>query len=201
MGLEIGFRLFDKDKFNESGCKDLIEIEPDASDTSYACGRSPATYAWGDEFMETADKTVVPVFQKDLAGFVKTTDDGHMYVFKLVEFDDFKKSVMIAVDKVKEDADDERRKALGRIAKCKEQINELREWQLKCGEDNSFAFDRWEFRINELKDDIEADEGYISNTEENDYDYCSAKTVERLLRDMQEHLASGKELVIPYDSY
>lgn len=201
MGLEIGFRLFDKNKFIES--KDLVEIEPKASETSYVCGRSPAAEAWSHMIDISAEKTIVPVFQKELDGFVRKSgySDYDITEYKCIAFDDFKKGIIDAIDSVRSDSQRECDRQLKRIGECKDEIKELREWQLKCGEDNAYAFDRWESRIAELKEDIECCLEYISDPADHDYDYAATKSIEKLIDGMQARVRDGDALVIPYASY
>ncbi len=199
MGVEIGFRLYDKRAFAES--KALIEVKADQTKDEFVCGRSPATGAWERWFSDTAESSTVPVFQKELDGLSRTTDAGIVITYKTVGFDEFQSSIREVIANIRNGSAKNVKAASDRLADIDKEIDELRGWQLKCDEGSSFAFERWGERIADLKEKRKELIGYIRDPEEQDYDLCRAKNVEELLDSMCGHINANDDLVIPYDSY
>ncbi len=192
MGQEIGFHLYKKDAFD----KDKKLVEAEVPEAPCVCGRTEATCFWGALFRFSSDKTVVPVFQRELDGF---EDDYARY--ELADFEEFKARVDEAVKYEYSVCYEEKQEAYRKIKDMRDEIDELRESQRKCTADNSYAFDRWEKRIQELKESIVIQEDYVRSYEDEDYNYTHAKHVEDLLSAMEKHLKENKYLVVPYYSY
>jgi hypothetical protein len=192
MGQEIGFHLYKKADFAESG--KLVDAE--SLETPIVCGRTEATCFWGALFRFSTEKTVVPVFQKELDGF-----EDEQAKYELADFEDFKTRVVSAVRSEYDSCYEEKRDAYKKIKDSRAEIDELRELQRKCTEDNSYAFDRWEKRIQDLKELIADQEDYVRTYDDEDYNYTHAKHVEELLCSMEKYLKEGEYLVVPYYSF
>ena len=192
MGQEIGFHLYKKADFD----KDKRLVEAEGAEAPLACDTTEATCFWGALFRLNGDKTTVPVFQKELDGF----DDGRNK-YELVDFEDFRSRVDEAVRSAYDACCVERRDTYREIEAMRDEIGELREWQRRCTEDNSYAFDRWERRIRELKESIASQEDYARNYGDEDRSYAHARQVEGLLSSMEKRLREDEYLVVPLYGY
>lgn len=197
MGLEIGFNLYEKKPLDEEDKYVLASVEPECS---YVCGRTDTTYSWSTYFTFNQKDTITPVFQEALKDKVEKLDDFSQK-YKLISFEDFKEPIMSAIKEVIEDKDTSKLNIRKTIFKYKNEINELRELQQKCTEDNEFAFDKWEEQIQNLKTDISELEDSYDTYEEEDYDYSHAIAVKELLEEMEKYLKEDRYYVIPFYSY
>lgn len=192
MGQEIGFNIYKKDEFEKN--KKLVEVEN--IELPFVCGRTDSTNSWGELFSFTGKETVTPVFQKELDGF---KDEYGTY--KLVDFEDFKKCVLDAVQADLDDSFKSKCSIYKRINEMKEEISELRELQRDCTEDQSYAFDRWNEEINTLKDAISESEDYVKDFDVEDYTASHAKYTKDLLASMEKYLEKDEYLVVPFYSF
>lgn len=192
MGQEIGFNIYKKDELEKN--KRLVEVE--GVDLPFVCGRTDSTNSWGELFSFTKEKTITPVFQKELDGF---EDDYSTY--KLVDFEDFKKCVLDVVKKDLDDSFKDKCAIYKHINEMKEEIGELRELQRDCTEDQSYAFNRWEEAISTLKDSIRESEEYVKDFDTEDYTGSHAKYTKDLLMSMEKYLEKDEYLVIPFYSF
>lgn len=198
MGLDIGYSLYEKEPFDKE--KKLVEVKKDDWEDRWACGRCEVNNSWGELFKFNGQKTIVPVFQKGLADKVQTLED-YSEEYKRVDFNDFKQCVLEAIRKTYQDALDAKTNILKRIKRSEKQIEELRELQKTCTEDQEYAFNRWGEEIAELKESIAEDDEYYDTYNEEDYDYTHAKKLEKLIRKMEEELKEDKYYIIPYFSF
>lgn len=193
MGLDIGFTLYEKKPFDEEG--KLVRADIDIDD-NWLCGWGKPNESWGSLF-EFGEQYIVPVFQKELADKeFKLEEFSEKY--RLVDFDEFADYVREACADEYREASERRNEVYKEIAEANESIEELRELQKGCTEDNAFAFERWGHEISELKDRIKfLDE----RLKENDFgDENQAKSVNALLESMEKYLKEDKYYVIPYFS-
>ncbi len=199
MGLDIGYTLYEKEPFDKEG-KLVRAKEDEFDDSRWACGRCEVNNSWGDLFHFDREKTIVPVFQKELADKVQNLEE-YSEEYKLYTYDEFKKHVLEAVQEVYENSLEIKRDICHRIKKNKESIKELRDLQKSCTEDEQYAFEKWGEEIDSLKEDIDEDENYFDTFDEEDYDFTHAKRIEELVRKMGEDLEEDKYYIIPYFSF
>lgn len=200
MGLDIGYTLYKKEPFDKENKLVDADLPEDSIYDRWSCGRCEVNDSWGELFKFEDTKTVVPVFQKGLADKVQKLEE-YSDEYKLVDFAEFKRIVFEAVQQVYEDAAKAKSDIWKRINKRKKEIEELRDLQKDCSEDQEYAFNRWTEEINDLKEANESDEEYWDTYDEEDYDYAHAKKLEKLIRQMEEDLKEDKYYVIPYFSY
>ncbi len=199
MGLDIGYTLYEKEPFDKEG-KLVRAIIDQFDDSRWACGRCEVNDSWGDLFHFDREKTIVPVFQKELADKVQNLEE-YSEEYRLYTFDEFKKHVLEAVQEVYENSLEIKRDICHRIKKNKDSIKELRDLQKSCTEDEQYAFEKWGEEIDSLKEDIDEDENYFDTFDEEDYDFTHAKRIEELVRKMGEDLEEDKYYIIPYFSF
>lgn len=198
MGLDLGYNLYEKKPFDTEN--KLVEVKTDDYDERWMCGRCAVNYSWGDLFEFNHEKTIVPVFQKSLDGKAQKLEE-YEEDYKFYSFDEFKRHILEAVQRVYSDALAAKSDARKRIKEREEQIKELRELQKDCSAEQEYAFNRWADEIDELKAANIEDKKYIESYEEDDYDYWHAKRIEELVRLMEEDLKEDKYYVIPYYSF
>lgn len=182
MSYYVGYSIFDTT---------TNKFIPDSGD--YRCGRNDFNIAWGRLFRYVDGDgydQIAPTFNKEMGGrIINSTKYEYMKV------SDFCASVEEEVsdaryalsDFVKRQAEYETR-TRGRIA-------ELREMQLKCSSDQSYAFDRWEQSINDLYDEMrenrESSDEYIRDEQDD------IESMTNLLNGLRAAVARG-QVALPY---
>lgn len=199
MGQDIGFNLYEKKPFDENGLLVLAKKDGVEIDAGWVSGRTESTCSWGNLFEFGDSEEIVPVFQKELDG--KSRGDDYHEVFKFCKFDYFKDEVMGAIDKDLAEATEQKRAISKRILAAKSEIEELRELQKSCTEEQSYAFDRWNGEISDKKEAIASSEEYLASYDAEDYEYLHAIAVKELLTEMEKYVEEGEYYVIPFFSY
>lgn len=195
MGLEIGFDLYKKEPLDKEGKFIEADIE-----TPWVCGRTETTYSWGEEFTFNQTETITPVFQKGLKDKVEKLEE-YSEKYSLITLEEFKEPILKAIKEAINQRDEDKLNLVKDISKYEKEIKELRELQKTCTEDQEFAFNKWEEKIEELKEKISyAHESYDEYDDE-DYDYTHALWVKDLLEKMEEYLKEDKYYVVPFYSY
>lgn len=195
MGLEIGFNLYKKSPFDER--REFVESD---IDTQCVCGRTKSTGSWGELFNFTAKDSVIPVFQKELDGYVRASED-YTKTYMYTDFNNFKFAVMDAVNDDLEDCRQIKQSMYKRVKELQTNITELRELQKSCTEDNSYAFDRWEGQIQDYAEAIRSLQRDLSDFEDDDYQYGHAVAVQKMLEEMEKYVKENEYYVIPFFSY
>lgn len=195
MGLEIGFNLYKKSPFDER--REFVESD---IDTQCVCGRTKSTGSWGELFNFTAKDSIIPVFQKELDGYVRASED-YTETYMYTDFNNFKSAVMDAVNDDLEDCRQIKQSMYKRVKELQTNITELRELQKSCTEDNSYAFDRWEGQIQDYAEAIRSLQRDLSDFEDDDYQYGHAVAVQKMLEEMEKYVKENEYYVIPFFSY
>ncbi len=194
MGLDIGFRVWDKTPEGRL-------VEHKLSETDYwnsgSCGRCEMNYAWNYGCTDDYEKKIYssPVFSKEFDGYSQTEDDSvgnswtNKYVY--VDFEDFRKVINAKIEQVEKEHSDWSLRLLREQANMKHEIKEYRDLQLKCTEANAYAFDRFQEEINKLKEAIAYSEETYRNLDEEDYDYSKALACKRMLELMEKFIKEG----------
>lgn len=194
MGLDIGFRVWDKTPEGR-----LVEHKLSEADywNSGSCGRCEMNYAWNYGCKDDYEKKIYssPVFSKEFDGYSQTEDDSvgnswtNKYVY--VDFEDFRKVINAKIEQVEKEHSDWSLRLLREQANMKHEIKEYRDLQLKCTEANAYAFDRFQEEINKLKEAIAYSEETYRNLDEEDYDYSKALACKRMLELMEKFIKEG----------
>lgn len=200
MGLDIGFSLYDKKKFDTEKILERSDVD-DSLNRNWVCGRCDSTNSWGECFTFGKDKTIVPVFQKELDGTIKKVSDDHTIEYKLVPFSEFAEKIQDAVSREIDSAIETRKSISAAIKRKREKITALRELQKSCTKDQQYAFDRWTDEINELESEIIEDQEEEDTYLDDDYGYNHAKQVLDMLNALSGYLQEDKYYVIPYFSF
>lgn len=195
MGLDIGFKLYEKKPFDEEG--KLVGANIDIDD-NWLCGWGKANESFGKGYFKFGEHYVIPVFQKGLKDKVYTSE-GFSEKYDYVPFEDFRYDAELTLNEIDEEAADTVKDYLKRIKANEAQIKELRDEQRKCTEEESYAFERWGEEIDNLKERNEAMQSYVDEPFEDD-DVRQAKNVRGLLDAMERYLKEDKYYVIPYFS-
>lgn len=193
MGLDIGFTLYEKKPFDEEGKFIAVDV-----DDNWRCGWGRANEAFGEGYFEFGDECVVPVFQKGLAD-KKFTLEEFSEKYRYVPFEDFRRGIEAVLDEIDEEAANTVREYIRRIHENERRIEELRNEQRKCTEEQSYAFERWGFEIDDLRDSNESMQDYVDRPHEDD-EVRQAKGVRELLDMMEEYLKEDRYYVVPYFS-
>lgn len=196
MGLIIGFDLYEKEPLDKRGEWVMIK-DDDEADFRYCYGRTQATQSWGVLF----DNDTVPVFQKKLDGrqFIK---DGKVFeTYVLHNFTDFKELVLDACEDDLANGNKERQMLLAQSRDNEKEIKELRQLQMQCTKEQSYAFDRWAERIEDLKEDNRQLQNEYRNFEEEDYNTNRAFQVKKMVELMEKLLKEDKYYIVPFYSY
>ncbi len=196
MGQYIGFTLYEKKPLDEENKLVKAKADPDL----YICGRCDVTSSWGEYFDITFEKYTTPVFQKELADKVQTLEE-YSERYKYIPFEDFKQTVMDAVEEEYATTDNYLQSLLRDNYKAEKEIKNLRELQKSCTEDQAYAFKEWGYEIKKLKDEIDANNYTLEHYKKEDYDYTHAQEVEKLINALEKYLKEDKYYVIPYSSY
>lgn len=195
MSCEIGYSLYDKEAFAIR--KELVYVEN--LETVFYCGRNELTDRWGYMFGTTnnAHKDIRPTFNKELDGY-----ESEYFVLKYIDFKDFRRELQAMRDEFEEKSRRIQKMTYNTISQYRNRIRELRELQRKCTDEEEYAFNKWEERINELYDEIARLERELDDSECNEYpSYIKfldtiIKEMEQMVNDEQCHF-----YVIPYYAY
>lgn len=179
MSLQIGYEIYNKTT------KEMID-----SDENYLCGRNEANDAWGQDFRLGWTDSTAPIFDEELDGQVIGG-----YQRKFIPIGDYISHVNYQLDDLTKEALKIKNNFYNRIQRNQAEIIELRELQLKCNSENAYAFNRYEDRIQELKDYIEDDKELIKEDEMG----CQILAVQKLLLKMKNDHDRGLT-VVPYYS-
>lgn len=196
MGLEIGYKVFDKK---------LFPIKIDDNEQNFVCGRCDVTHSWYNRafdanYSDDNDKFVeVVVFNPEYDGHYSYYDNNDEYCMRMhyVPFKDFEKKVKYAIDEAfKNHAD--------YIAEVKDlahekfvAIDEYRNLQLKAK--TTAAFDGYQKLIEEAASCLAEYTNALKTYDEDDYEYTHAKIIKEMLENIKKHLDNG-EVVIAYYS-
>lgn len=213
--LEIGFDVYNKTQEKNGQYKlNKVELSTDEERNTFSDGRCPVNEAWGRYFhfkpysgeTDKDDLDVKPVFDKDFDGQV-ITEKGplpdwpdYQFKYKYRSFNDWKAPIEEKIKESEEDVKYTKEQLTTRMAQDAKEILELRELQKGCTKEQEFAFDKWEKRINVLKDDQAELQAQLETVYEDDYDYCKAKIVTELLAKREEYRKAGY-VVVPYYSF
>ena len=200
MGLDIGYNLYHKKPMDEEN-KLLMVNEDDIGLQNNVRGRTDTTYSWGEYFdFSNPGKDIVPVFQKGLDG--KSRSEGsYLAEYRYMDFGKFKDRVMSAVEDAFAEARRDKVEYIKSINDKKKEIEELRGLQKTCSKGQEYAFDRWEERIQELKECINDIQEEYDTFDDDDYGDTHAVYVKHLLENMERDLKKDEYYVIPYFSF
>lgn len=218
MGLDIGFNVYKKGLDEKTKKIKLIQekLTEKQEDETWACGRCAATNAWSYGFtfsgftQEGSGDNIdtVPTFDKELDGWLSPkTEYGYQYRLKYMPFENYKKWVMDVVQEEYDNHDRAKEAAFRRIHDNDMDIKHYEELQLKCTEDNEFAFDKWQEKIDELRESNKEEWDFIHDDDPDkedkeiyNYGYFHARSVEGLIKKMEEYQKQGF-VTIPYYSF
>lgn len=183
MSTEIGYSVYNPET------KEIVSNEHD----DWMCGRNDITECWSQyfNFSWEDDKNYCPVF-------VKSYDDAVIggVKRKYVSIDDFISAVSNDLDYQAQENVKLRQSISHSNYEYKARIKELRELQRDCGENQSYAFDRWNDEINDIRETIRDNEDYLSEDEDGD----RINAVRKMLADMKADHDKGL-IVLPYYSF
>lgn len=213
MGLQIGFDLFKKEINQENKEIKLIPVNfydgyLGLGDT-WICGRCTVTKAWDYGFKlslsneKEADLDEIPTFDKELDGWISPKNDyDYQYKLRYIPFEEYKNAIMKVVQKVYDDHSKYIQELSKIIKNINDKIKHYEDLQLKCTEDNKFAFDKWQEKIDELEEENQRNYSIMfdDDPEDEDYDYNHAKAVEKLIKNMENYQKEGY-VVIPFYSF
>lgn len=196
MGLIIGFDLYEKEPLDKRGEWVMVK-EDDEADLRYCYGRTNATQSWGVLF----DNDTVPVFQEKLDGrqFIKDGEVLEQYVLR--NFTDFKEVVLDACEDDIANGNKERQALLAQSWDNEKEIKELRQLQMQCTKEQSYAFDRWAEKIQDLKETNRQLQNEYRDFEEEDYNTNRALRVKEMVERMEKLLKEDKYYIVPFYSY
>lgn len=195
MGLDIGYTLYKKEPLDKEN--KLVDSD---IDTEWLGGRNDLNYSFGEYFKDTEDEETVPVFQKELNGKI-TAEEGYRRGYVYVDWDDFVDPINHEIKELEDHLQEAKRDNIKRQFWLKAEIEELRELQKDCTEDNSYAFDRWEDQIQEYKEELADREDWYRSGYKDDYDYSNIQYMKKLLASMKKRIDENEYYVIPYFSY
>lgn len=196
MGLVIGFDLYEKEPLDTRGEWVVIK-EDDEADLRYCYGRTSATQSWGVLF----NNDTVPVFQEKLDGRQLIKDGKVLEQYVLQNFTDFKKVVLDACEDDIASGNEERQMLLAQSRDNEKEIKELRQLQMQCTKEQSYAFDRWAERIQDLKEANRQLQNEYRDFEEEDYNTNRALRVKEMVERMEKLLKEDKYYIVPFYSY
>lgn len=184
MSYYIGYSIFDTT---------TNKIIPDSGD--YRCGRNDLNLAWGNLFVyagEDADgyNQIAPTFNKEMDGRIIDS-----VKYKYMKLSDFCASVEEEVADARRALADFSRRCDEYEIRARTRIAELRELQLKCTSEQSYAFDKWEQAINDLYSDLyenrESSDEYIKDEKDD------IKSMTGLLNGLRTAVAHG-QIALPF---
>lgn len=196
MGLVIGFDLYEKEPLDKRGEWVVIK-EDDEADLRYCYGRTRATQSWGVLF----NNDTVPVFQEKLDGRQLIKDGKVLEQYVLQNFTDFKKVVLDACEDDIANGNEERQMLLAQSRDNEKEIKELRQLQMQCTREQSYAFDRWAERIQDLKEANRQLQNEYRDFKEEDYNTNRALRVKEMVERMEKLLKEDKYYIVPFYSY
>lgn len=196
MGLVIGFDLYEKEPLDKRGEWVVIK-EDDEADLRYCYGRTSATQSWGVLF----NNDTVPVFQEKLDGRQLIKDGKVLEQYVLQNFTDFKKVVLDACEDDIANGNEERQMLLAQSRDNEKEIKELRQLQMQCTREQSYAFDRWAERIQDLKEANRQLQNEYRDFKEEDYNTNRALRVKEMVERMEKLLKEDKYYIVPFYSY
>lgn len=183
MSTEIGYNVYNP----ETG--KIVSNEHD----DWMCGRNDITECWNQyfNFAWENDKNYSPIFVKEYdnvaIGEIKR---------KYVSIDDFISAVSNDLDY----QDQENVKVRNSIScsnyEYKARIKELRELQRDCTKNQSYAFDKWNDEIDDIRQEMKENEDFLNENEDGD----RINTVRKMLADMKADHDKGL-IVLPYYSF
>ena len=150
-----------------------------------------------------ADLDEIPTFDKELDGWISPKNDyDYQYKLKYIPFKEYKNAIMKVVQKVYDDHSKYIQELSKIIKNINDKIKHYEDLQLKCTEDNKFAFDKWQEKIDELEEENQRNYSIMfdDDPEDEDYDYSHAKAVEKLIKNMENYQKEGY-VVIPFYSF
>lgn len=200
MGLDIGYTLYK----NDDGKLSRYELPENKMWDTWSCGRCECNYAWsygsdlhalygwGDK--DENNTYYTPTFTKEFDDYVlNDLDENSSLVHKLkyIPFSEFKEEIENAINEVVKGREELVQQANTNIKSIDDKIREYRDLQIKCTENQKFAFKQWQEKVEELQDDKERELAYINEDPMEDYDYQKAMQLSRMLKDMQTFLDEG----------
>lgn len=207
MGLEIGFNIYKKEK-DDNGKLFLKEVDfpEEREDDTWSCGRCEVNYSWGYGSKEDTEKTIRVTFDKELDNYVIPQSEGEKeygytpVILHYIPYDEYKKNVEEAIEDVNKESLEAKRSFMSQILENNRTIAELRELQKKCNANNEFAFDKWTEEIKELKQDNSDLQLNIDRYDDEDYDASHAKSLEKILRYLDECQKEGYVCIPRYSN-
>lgn len=205
MSLDVGFHVFEKKNGK------LVSLEQSASDESIWSGsKHDLFWRWNWKghsdfdalysFSEDAPKIyTTPLFSKEpLEKEIKIKEDELTHILKPDSFEDFKKFMLKQCEEFEKGIRERKRDLVKSMSNYKSDIEELRELQMDCNEENEFAFDKWTQEIRDYKETISNLKDEFDTFDDNDDDSWAVNKVKSMLKSAEEYLNKGYLLTIYY---